>query len=149
MSTIIVCVIPPTGESHSSPSDPSLCFLLRPSLSSHLLHHCLQSGSLPTVSSLRTLFPYETFLWAQSLEVWCPTGTQNTFTILWVMIRWSTQSNAAVMLSICLLQTTYTKQVARENWSPQFSVSPGLFVSFIPALSRNLLYQSNSHLSLS
>ena len=96
---------------------------------------------------------HETFLWAQSLErislgVWCPTGGQNTFTILWVTIRWGTQSNAAVvMLSICLLPTTYRKRVARENRLAQFSVDPGLFVSFIPTLSRTLLYQSNTHLS--
>ena len=153
MRTIIVYVIPPTGESHSSPSDPSLCWLPRPRLSSHLLHHCLQPGSLPMVSSLRTLSPHETLLWARSLEsiglgVWCPTGAQNMFTILWVMITSGTQSSAAVvMLSICLLQTTYMKRVARANWSPQFSVGPGLFVSFISTLSRTLLYQSNTHLS--
>ena len=161
MRTIIVYVIPPAGESHSSPSDPRLCWLPRPRLSSHLLPHWLQSGSLPTVSPLRTLFPRETFLWAKSLEhislgVWCPTGAQNTFTILWVMIRvrvrvrvrWGTQSNAAVvMLSICVLQTTHRERVARENRSAQFSVGPGLFVSFIPRSS--LLYQSNTHLSSS
>ena len=106
----------------------------------------------PTVSSLRTLLLPETFLCPQSLEstglgVWCPTGAQNTFTVLRVMIRWGTQSNAAVvMLSICLLPTTYRKRVARENRLAQFSVGPGLFVSFIPTLSRTLLYQSSTRL---
>jgi len=62
--------------------------------------------------------------------------------------RWGTQSNAAVvMLSICVLQTTHRERVARENRSAQFSVGPGLFVSFIPRSS--LLYQSNTHLSSS
>ena len=48
MGTIILYVITPPGEAHSWPSDPSLRWLPRPRLPSHLFHHCLQSGFLPT-----------------------------------------------------------------------------------------------------
>ena len=124
MGTIIFYVIPPPGEAHSWPSDPSLRWLLRPRLSSHLSP--LSSVWLPahpTVSSLRTLLLPETFLCPQSLEstglgVWCPTGAQNTFTILWVMIRWGTQSSAAVDTCqfVCCKQHTRKKWLEQTSW---------------------------------
>ena len=77
----------------------------------------------PTVSSLRTLLLPETFLCPQSLEstglgVWCPTGAQNTFTVLWVMIRWGTQSSAAVDTCpfVCCKPHMRKKWLEQTSW---------------------------------
>ena len=92
-----ICLLDQPGKAHSSPSDPSLGWLQRPRLSPHLFAplSSVWVPAHPTMSSLRTPFPHEMFLWARSLEstglgVWCPTGAQNMFTILWVMIRLKT-----------------------------------------------------------
>ena len=106
--TIILYIIPPPGKAilHGLiPASTGSC-----GQGSH--HTCFTM-----VFRLASCPPHH-----ELLEDLLTTGAQNTFTILWVMIKWGTQSSAAAdTLSICLLQTQYTKKVARSNLLAQFS----------------------------
>ena len=128
----IICN-PTTRWRHSSWPDPSLKWLPRPRLSSHLFHYCLQSGFLPTR------------LWAP-LGPFCQRCSEHVYHLMSDdKVRFTEQCSCCYAVN--LLQTTHRKQVARANFSTQFSVTPGLFMLFIPILSRSLLYESNPLIS--
>jgi len=102
MGAIILYIIPPPGKAipHGLiPASAGPC-------GQGSLHTCFTM-----VFSLASCPPHH-----ELLEDLLTTGAQNTFTILWVMIRWGTQSSAAaVMLSI------RCKQRIGNEWLEQTS----------------------------
>ena len=120
-------------QSHSSRPDLSLRWLLRPRRSSHLFHHGLQTGFLPTPPWA----PWGPFYHSPSEHVYHLMSDDQ--------VRDTEQCSCCYAVNS--LQTTYRKRVAGANLSTQFSVAPGLFVFFIPTSSRSLLYERNTLLS--
>jgi len=115
--TIILYITPPPGKAIPHGPDLSLHWLLWSRLSSHLFHHGLQTGFLPTPP------------WAP----WGPFNHRGSEHVYHLMsddkVRYTEQCSCCYAVNS--LQTTHRKRVAGVNLSTQVSVAPGPFVFFL------------------
>lgn len=152
MGTIILSIISPPGEAVPHHLASRICLICAPNIRwlllatalSHLFHHHLQSGSLPTtLCALREPFSCIKHSCVQKVcqstgpGAWYPAGAQRTYFCLVSddNMRYTEQCSCCYVVNL-FVANNIRKRVARTKLSAlKFSVGQRLVVSFVPTLS--------------